>query len=81
MMLLGPALGAAASLIGLYLSYTYNLASGGMIVLVVTAMFLICWCAAPRHGLIARLRTTRGRHTTTDDTPPRETPDPVAIGG
>ncbi|WP_225993122.1 hypothetical protein [Actinomadura rudentiformis] len=53
-----------------------------MIVLVVTAMFLVCWCAAPRHGLIARLRTTRGRrHTMTDDTPPREIPDPVAIGG
>jgi manganese/iron transport system permease protein len=57
MMLLGPLIGASASLIGLYLSYTYNIAAGGTIVLVATTAFVACWCLAPRHGLIARLRS------------------------
>lgn len=58
MMILGPFIGTGASLIGLYLSYTYDLAAGGMIVLVATAVFLTCWCFAPRHGLIVRIRTS-----------------------
>lgn len=44
---------------GLDLSYAYDLAAGGMIVLVATAVFLGCWCAAPRHVLLARLRRAR----------------------
>jgi manganese/iron transport system permease protein len=54
MMLLAPAIGVFASITGLYLSYTLNLAAGGLIVLVVTAVFLLCWLLAPRHGLIIR---------------------------
>jgi manganese/iron transport system permease protein len=54
MMLLAPAIGAAASLIGLYLSWQLSLAAGGLIVLVATGMFLLCWLLAPRHGLLAR---------------------------
>ncbi|MEJ3742513.1 anchored repeat-type ABC transporter permease subunit [Actinomycetes bacterium KLBMP 9797] len=60
MMLLAPALAAAAAIIGLYLSYGLNLAAGGLIVLATTALFLICWCFAPRHGLLARLRARGG---------------------
>jgi manganese/iron transport system permease protein len=63
MMILGPLIGTSASLTGLYLSYSYNLAAGGMIVLVATAVFLACWCIAPRHGLISRIRTSSGGHT------------------
>jgi manganese/iron transport system permease protein len=59
MMILAPAIGVAACMIGLYLSYTYNLAAGGLIVLVVTTLFLTCWLLAPRHGLIARRRPGR----------------------
>lgn len=56
MMVLAPAIGAGSSLIGLYLSYALNLAAGGLIVLVVTVLFVVCWIVAPRHGLVARLR-------------------------
>jgi manganese/iron transport system permease protein len=49
-------LGAFGSVAGLYVSYHYNLAAGGMIVLVLTGMFLIAWLAAPKHGLIWRGR-------------------------
>ncbi|QKW17775.1 anchored repeat-type ABC transporter permease subunit [Kitasatospora sp. NA04385] len=59
MMLLAPAIGALSSLTGLYLSYAWNLAAGGLIVLVVTAVFLLCWAFAPRHGLLAGLRRRR----------------------
>ncbi|WP_326609769.1 anchored repeat-type ABC transporter permease subunit [Streptomyces scopuliridis] len=57
MMTLAPAIGAGSAVIGLYLSYAYNLAAGGLIVLVVTGVFILCWLLAPRHGLL-----TAGRH-------------------
>ncbi|MGW4490832.1 anchored repeat-type ABC transporter permease subunit [Streptomyces sp. NPDC004376] len=56
MMVLAPAIGAVSAVVGLYLSYTYNLAAGGLIVLVVTAVFVLCWLFAPRHGLLTRRR-------------------------
>jgi manganese/iron transport system permease protein len=58
MLVLAPAIGAGASLAGLYLSYHLDLAAGGLIVLVMTAAFLVCFAAAPRHGLLARARAT-----------------------
>jgi manganese/iron transport system permease protein len=54
MMLLAPVIGIVGSVIGLHLSYTLGIAAGGLIVLVVTAIFLLCWLFAPRHGLIWR---------------------------
>ncbi|MFJ6216859.1 anchored repeat-type ABC transporter permease subunit [Streptomyces sp. NPDC092296] len=60
MMVLAPVIGGVSSLAGLYLSYRWNLAAGGLIVLVVTAVFLVCWLCAPRHGLLAGLRRGRG---------------------
>jgi manganese/iron transport system permease protein len=57
MTLLAALIGGAGSLVGLYVSYTYDLAAGGSVVVVLTAGFALTWCAAPRHGLIARLRT------------------------
>lgn len=54
-------LGAFGSIAGLYISYHYNLAAGGMIVLVLTAMFLISWLAAPKHGLLWKRRTATAR--------------------
>lgn len=56
MMLLAPALGALSTVVGLYLSYALDLAAGGLIVLVVTALFLLAWLLAPKHGLVSRLR-------------------------
>ncbi|HTE58823.1 MAG TPA: anchored repeat-type ABC transporter permease subunit [Solirubrobacteraceae bacterium] len=58
MLVLAPAIGASCSLAGLYLSYHLDLAAGGLIVLVMTAVFFACFVAAPRHGLLARYRTS-----------------------
>lgn len=53
MMLLGPVIGGLSALIGMYLSWSLDLPVGGTIVLVATVVFLLAWCFAPRHGLIA----------------------------
>lgn len=58
MMLLAPLIGAGGSVLGLYLSYAFDLAAGGLIVLTLTAVFLLCWFFAPRHGLLTRPRRT-----------------------
>ncbi|ROO62313.1 manganese/iron transport system permease protein [Micromonospora sp. Llam0] len=56
MMLLAPLIGGGSALVGLYLSWSYDLPVGGTIVLVATAVFLLAWVFAPRHGLVARWR-------------------------
>ncbi|MEU6010850.1 anchored repeat-type ABC transporter permease subunit [Streptomyces sp. NPDC047453] len=56
MTLLASLLGGTGALAGLYVSYAYDLAAGGSIVCVLTAVFAMVWCAAPRHGLLRRLR-------------------------
>jgi ABC-type Mn2+/Zn2+ transport system permease subunit len=58
MMLLGAALGAAGSVIGLYLSFYANIASGPAIVLTETLLFLVVLFVGPRRGLLWRLRAT-----------------------
>jgi manganese/iron transport system permease protein len=59
MMLLAPIIGGVSSLVGLYLSYALDLAAGGLIVLVVTGVFVVTWFVAPRHGLVARIHARR----------------------
>ncbi|MEV6367179.1 anchored repeat-type ABC transporter permease subunit [Micromonospora musae] len=59
MMLLAAGIGVVCAVTGLYVSYYYNLASGGLIVLCLTLVFAGCWLAAPRYGLFARRRTGR----------------------
>ncbi|MCX5361207.1 anchored repeat-type ABC transporter permease subunit [Streptomyces sp. NBC_00124] len=54
MTLLASSIGCAGSLAGLYVSYTYDLAAGGSIVVVLTGVFMVTWCLAPEHGLLAR---------------------------
>ncbi|MDG4764170.1 anchored repeat-type ABC transporter permease subunit [Solwaraspora sp. WMMD406] len=56
MMLLAPVIGGGSALVGLYLSWSYDLPVGGTVVLVATAVFLLAWVFAPRHGLLARRR-------------------------
>ncbi len=55
MMGLAAVIGASSAVAGLYLSYYYNLAAGGLIVLVLTAAFLACWAVRGLRG--ARWRT------------------------
>ncbi|WP_151952801.1 anchored repeat-type ABC transporter permease subunit [Brevibacterium sp. Marseille-P9724] len=57
MFVLAPTIGAVSAFIGLWLSWTLDTPVGGTIVLVLTAVFCAAWLAAPRHGLIFRLRS------------------------
>lgn len=63
MMLLAPVIGGASALVGLYLSWSFDLPVGGTIVLVSTAVFLTAWFLAPRHGLLVK-SLRRGRAST-----------------
>jgi manganese/iron transport system permease protein len=56
MMALAPALGAAAALVGLYVSWSWDVPTGGTIVLVLSAFFVLAWFFAPKYGWIARYR-------------------------
>jgi manganese/iron transport system permease protein len=49
---LSAAIGAFSSLVGLYLSYYLNVASGAAIVLVATVIFLLSFFFAPHRGLV-----------------------------
>jgi iron/zinc/copper transport system permease protein len=52
MIFIAASLGALAAIVGLFLSNTYNLASGPVIVLVSTIMFLIAFFFAPNKGIV-----------------------------
>jgi ABC-type Mn2+/Zn2+ transport system permease subunit len=55
MMVLAASIGAASGIIGLYLSFYVNIASGPAIVLICTAAFLLAFTFSPRQGLVKRL--------------------------
>lgn len=55
MLVLSSTIGAVASIIGLYLSYTMNWASGPAIVLVAAIIFLLSFIIAPKQGFITKL--------------------------
>ena len=61
MMVMGAVIGAASGVVGYYLSFHLGTASGGTIVLVTTALFLIAFVASPSHGFLAH-RLRRHRH-------------------
>lgn len=54
MMILSMIIGAASSIIGLYLSYYLNIASGASIVLVATTVFLFVYLFAPGRGILRK---------------------------
>ena len=61
------AIGALTSFAGAYLSYFLDGATGGVIVVLQTAIFLIAFLLAPKHGLLA---ARRRRHPSTPATTP-----------
>lgn len=61
MMVLAPVIGGTSAVVGVYLSWSLDLPTGGTIVLVATAVFLLGWFLAPRHGLLQAARTRRAR--------------------
>nr|WP_298103343.1 metal ABC transporter permease [uncultured Shinella sp.] len=52
-------LGAGTSFVGAYASYFLDGATGGIIVVLQTAIFLLAFLFAPKHGLIAARRRSR----------------------
>jgi manganese/iron transport system permease protein len=56
---IAAALGAGTSFVGAYISYFLDGATGGIIVVLQTAIFLAAFLFAPKHGLLAARR--RGR--------------------
>ncbi|HEX5038536.1 MAG TPA: metal ABC transporter permease [Candidatus Limnocylindria bacterium] len=62
MIFVGAAIGAAVSVAGFYLSFHLGTASGGTIVLVATAVFLLAFVASPTHGVLAHRRQRHARH-------------------
>jgi manganese/iron transport system permease protein len=59
LIVIAAALGAGTSLVGAYASYFLDGATGGIIVVLQTAIFLLAFLFAPKHGLIAARRRSR----------------------
>jgi manganese transport system permease protein len=59
MLLIAPVTAAASAVVGIYLSYWLDVASGGMIVLVQGVLFTLAFLFAPRHGVGSRLVASR----------------------
>lgn len=57
---LSVAIGAATSVVGAYLSYFLDGATGGVIVVLQTLIFLAAFVFAPKHGLLASRRQAAG---------------------
>jgi len=53
MLVIAPILSAACSVVGIYLSYWVDAASGGLVVVVQGAVFLLVFLFSPRHGMLA----------------------------
>ena len=56
---LAAIIGAVTSALGAYLSYFLDGATGGVIIVMQTALFLIAFAFAPKHGLLAAKRRAR----------------------
>ncbi|HIW13445.1 MAG TPA: metal ABC transporter permease [Candidatus Salinicoccus stercoripullorum] len=55
MIVISSFIGALSAVIGLFLSFSYNLPSGVVIVLVITGIFIITFFLAPKEGLLWKL--------------------------
>jgi manganese transport system permease protein len=63
MLVIAPVTAAASAVVGIYLSYWLDVASGGMIVLVQGVLFMLAFLFAPRHGVVSRVLAARSRVT------------------
>lgn len=59
MMLLAPCIGAFSAIVGLYLSWSFDLAAGGAIVLTATALFVAAWIISPARSRAQRRAESR----------------------
>ncbi len=60
MMIVAGLIGAMASVVGLYLSFYFSVASGAAVVLTATVIFLLAFLFAPERGLLPRRWHARG---------------------
>src|SRR5699024_12860619 len=62
MILLASFLGALSAVIGLFISFVYNLPSGAVIVLAATVLFVIAFLFSPKQGVVwSALRARKSR--------------------
>ncbi|MFF7293730.1 metal ABC transporter permease [Microbacterium sp. NPDC008134] len=61
MLWMAPLLSAGCAVVGIYISYWADAASGGLVVVVQGALFALVYLFSPRQGLVTRMR----RHTVT----------------
>ncbi len=59
LIVLGFSIGAITSFVGAYISYFLDGATGGIIVVLQTALFLLAFVFAPKHGMLAARRKAR----------------------
>lgn len=60
MMACAAGLGIASAVLGLYFSWALDFPTGGTIVLVGTAFFVLAWAFGPRHGIVRAVAVRRG---------------------
>lgn len=72
MMLWSALLGAAASFIGIYLSWSINTPTGGTIVLVSASAFFLAWAFGPQHGALSKVLAGRRKPVNTNPKPAAE---------
>ncbi|MEJ1105421.1 MULTISPECIES: metal ABC transporter permease [unclassified Kribbella] len=61
MLLIAPVISAVCSVLGIYLSYWLDAASGGLVVVVQGVVFALVYLFSPRHGVLGRHLTTSRR--------------------
>jgi manganese transport system permease protein len=82
MLLLAPALAVVGAVAGIYGSYYYDASTGGMIVLVESALFALAYLFSPSQGLVTRLLGRRRDNSgAVDRSPGAAAVSPLAESG
>lgn len=76
MLAIGIAVGVLSTVLGTYLSYHLDASTGGCIVCVLAALFVVTYLFAPRHGLLARRRPHPRPRSAVEGTGPAARPVP-----
>ena len=69
MMLYSVGSSVFACVLGTYLSYHFDVSTGGSIVVVLTTLFVLAMIFAPKYGILAQGRQQRSLHIPDDDPP------------
>ncbi|NYI76746.1 metal ABC transporter permease [Nocardioides panzhihuensis] len=61
MLLIAPAISATCAVVGIYVSYWIDAASGGLVVVTQGVFFFLVYLLSPRHGLVVKLTSSTRR--------------------